>query len=129
MESSKTSQCESSRIRGRRFVLYNVDLEREIAWPVAMAKSRDWLAYCGAKLARPAVIEIDATEATQIARRGVLPLDDTTIAEIARAVGCSRKLIVRVLRELTAKERSAAKCQCGTLVPTPPPAPKSDASA
>ena len=105
-----------SRIRGRRWLLFNVDLDREIAWPLCMGRSRDWLAFCGAKLSRPSIVEIDANEANSIARRGALPIDDTTIAEIARAVGCSRKLIVSVLQELTAKERSAA-CQSGTFVP------------
>ena len=82
-----------------------------------MGRSRDWLAYCGAKLSRPSIVEIDAAEATSIARRGVLPIDDTTIAEIARAVGCSRKLIYGMLRELTDKDKTRRSCQCGTLVP------------
>ena len=77
-----------TRIRGRRWILFTVDLNRERAWPLCMGRSRDWLKYCGARLAYPAVVEIGADEANSIARKGVLPVDNTTVAEIARAVGC-----------------------------------------
>ena len=95
------------RIRGRRWLLFAVDLERDSALPLCMGRSRDWLAFRAHKVERPRVVEIDASEANSIARRGVLEIDNTTVSEIARAVGCSRRLIVAVLRELTAKERAA----------------------
>ena len=99
-----------------------------------MGRSRDWLAFCGAKLSRPSIVEIDANEANSIARAvgcsrdwlafcgaklsrpSIVEIDANEANSIARAVGCSRKLIVSVLQELTAKERSAA-CQSGTFVP------------
>ena len=95
------------RIRGRRWLLFSIDLKRDIAWPVCMGRSRDWLLLRARGLPNPRAVEIDADEANSIARRGVLEIDNTTVAEIARAAGCSRRLIVAVLRELTAKERAA----------------------
>ena len=101
------------RIRGRRWLLFAVDLERDSALPLCMGRSRDWLAFRAHKVERPRVVEIDASEANSIARRGVLEIDNTTVAEIARAVGCSRRLVVDVLRALTAEERAAR--QSGTF--------------
>ena len=104
-----------TRIRGRRWILFKVDLKRERAWPLCMGRSRDWLKFRGARLAYPAVVEIDADEANAIARKGVLPVDNETLAGIARAVGCSRKLMSNILRTMTAE----ARCQSGINVPTP----------
>ena len=86
MDSATTApeSASPSRIRGRRWLLFNVDLDREIARPLCMGRSRDWLMLRARLLPYPAVVEIDATEATEIARRGVLTIDYTTVAELAR---------------------------------------------
>ena len=54
----RASPNRQKRIRGRRWLLFSVDLEREIARPLCMGKSADWLALRGAKLSRPAVARL-----------------------------------------------------------------------
>ena len=105
----------SKKIRGRRHVLFDIDLANEIAWPLAMGKSADWLRLLGCDLPCPVVEEIDADEANEIARRAILPIDDTTITAIARGARCSRRLIVNTIRQMTREAR--ARIQSGTLVP------------
>ena len=48
----------------------------------------------------PRVVEIDASEATEIARRGVLPIDDTTIAELARQCGVSKRTAANTIKAM-----------------------------
>ena len=88
----------TKKIRGRRCLLFAVYLKREIAHPLCMGKSRNWLMLLGRDLSCPAVVEIDATEATEIARRGVLPRDDTTVAELALGCRMSKRHMASVLK-------------------------------
>ena len=108
-----------SRIRGRRWLLFNVDLDREIAWPLCMGRSRDWLALRARLLPYPAVVEIDAREANSIAHRGIVEIDNTTVAELAGQCRCSKSLMVNTIKAILREDEAArrARDESKNLVP------------
>ena len=106
----------TSKIRGRRYVLFDVDIESEIARPLAMGKSAAWLMLLGRDLPCPRVVAVDASEATEIARAGVLSVDDTTVAGIARACRMSKRHAQRTLTLMLA-EAATARTNRGKSTP------------
>ena len=84
-----------------------------------MGRSRHWLMLRARKLDRPAVVEIDATEATEIARRGVLPIDNTTVAELAGQCRCSKSLMANTIKAILREDEAArrARDESRNLVP------------
>ena len=121
MDSNKPSPCKSSRIRGRRFVLFTVDLKREIAWPLCMGISRDWLMLRARKLDRPAVVEIDPDEANSIARRGIVEIDNTTVAELAGQCRCSKSLMVNTIKAMLREDKAARRARDESHIHGPTP--------
>ena len=107
------------KIRGRRHLLFNGDIHRDTVWPLCMGHSRDWLMLLARNLSCPVVIAIDPNEATAIARRGVLPIDDTTIAKLAGECRCSKPYMADLLRTMVREAESArrARDESQTLVP------------
>ena len=84
-----------------------------------MGRSRDWLMLRARLLPYPAVVEIDATEATEIARRGVLTIDYTTVAELARQCRCSKTLMRNTVKDILREDEAArrARDESNNLVP------------
>ena len=99
------------RIRGRRWLLFNVDLKREIAHPLCMGLSRDWLMLLAHLLNYPAVVEIGADEANSIARRGVVPIDNATIAELARQCRSSKRHMAGTIKAMLREEEAARRAR------------------
>ena len=91
------------RIRGKRYLLCDLDLDKRTVAPLAMGRSRDLLLIRGCDARCPAVVEIDAAEATEIARCGVLPVDEETIAGIARDRRMSKQTVTRCLKKALLK--------------------------
>ena len=78
-----------------------MDIEREAVRPLAIGRSRDWLLALARHraIACPVAVEIDAAEAMALARAGI-PVDETTVAELAREAQCSRPYMTGVLRDM-----------------------------
>ena len=95
-----------ARIRGRRYLLFDDDPEAEKPHVVGIGRCREWLLLYGYRcLAFPCVIEVCAADATEMVREGIAT-NDVTVSQLARGVGCSRTLALRVLRRMVEEAAS-----------------------
>ena len=117
-----------SRIRGHRWVLFDVDLKRDAAWPLCMGRSRDWLMLLGRKLDCPSVVQIDAAEANSIARQGALPIDDMTIAALAGQCRVSKSVMAMTVKNILREYEAARRKRDESIYYEPSPSAQSGAA-
>ena len=106
MQPNPITPHRATRIRGRRWLLFEIDLAREIAWPLCMGRSRDWLMLRARGLDHPVAVEIDSDEANAIARRGAIEVDNQTVAGIARQCRCSKRYMADLLKIMVRESRT-----------------------
>ena len=112
-----TIQNNIPRIRGKRYLLLDLDLETGKVFEVAMGRSRDLLLNQGRNFLCPAVVEIDADETTKFARRGVLPVDNNTIADAANDLGISKRTFTRALKGVL-RNGQRGRTRCDAIIKT-----------
>ena len=92
----------TSRIQGRRWAVFVFSEDYEIIAVPVMARFELWAQALARNVPFATVVDVDTKEATRIARAGAV-MDDTTLAELCKASGCSRPFMRSVLREQIAK--------------------------
>ena len=113
METSLSNPERPVRIRGKRFLVFGFDPDRDANWYVRLvgsellAEHHAW-AHTACTGEEAAWIEVPADSARRLVRRGV-HYDTTTISQLAREADVSRKTMRAAILRSTAAACNSAK--------------------